>query len=60
MPMLGSDVAMITVTRYTFLFRLAVIFLLTLPLPQLACAKRLPPVKVDAMIYEGIRYCRAE
>jgi hypothetical protein len=22
----------------------------------MACAKRLPPLKADAMIYEGIRY----
>ena len=36
--------------------RLAVILLLTLLLPQLASAKRLPPVKVDPVIYEGIRY----
>src|SRR6267143_6190502 len=36
--------------------RLAVILLLTLLLPQLTCAKRLPPVKVDPVIYEGIRY----
>jgi len=42
MPMLAYDVTIITVTRYTFLFRFAVIFLLTLLLPQLACAKRLP------------------
>src|SRR6476659_10637074 len=36
--------------------RLAVILLFTLPLPQLTSAKRLPPVKVDPVIYEGIRY----
>jgi hypothetical protein len=36
--------------------RLAVILLLTLLLPQLASAKRLPPVKVDPVIHEGIRY----
>src|SRR6266850_635406 len=36
--------------------RLPVILLLTLLLPQLTCAKRLPPVKVDPVIYEGIRY----
>ena len=36
--------------------RLAVILLLTLLLPQLASAKRIAPVKVDPVIYEGIRY----
>ncbi len=36
--------------------RLAVILLLTLLLPQLAPAKRRPPVKLDPVIYEGIRY----
>jgi hypothetical protein len=36
--------------------RLAVILLLTLSLPQLTSAKRLPPVKVDPVIHEGIRY----
>src|SRR5258705_9956561 len=36
--------------------RLPVILLLTLLLPQLTSAKRLPPVKVDPVIYEGIRY----
>ena len=35
--------------------RLAVILLLTL-LPHLASAKRLSPVEVDPVIYEGIRY----
>jgi hypothetical protein len=35
---------------------LAATLLLTLLLPQLASAKRLPPVKVDPVIYEGIRY----
>ena len=54
--MLGSDITMITVTRYTFLFRLAVILLLTLLLPQKAPAKRLTPARVDPVIYEGIRY----
>jgi hypothetical protein len=47
---------MITVTRYRFLIRLAVILLLPLILPQLASAKRLPPVKVDPVIHKGIRY----
>ena len=56
MPMLGSDITMITVTHYTFLFRLAVILLLTLLLPQKAPAKRLTPASVDPVIYEGIRY----
>jgi hypothetical protein len=36
--------------------RLPFILLLTLLLPQLTSAKRLPPVKVDPVIYEGIRY----
>src|SRR6478736_3992825 len=36
--------------------RLAVILLFTLPLPQLTSAKRLPPAKVDPVIYEGVRY----
>jgi hypothetical protein len=36
--------------------RRAVILLLTLLLPQLAAAKRIAPVKVDPVIYEGIRY----
>jgi hypothetical protein len=35
--------------------RLAVILLLTLLLPQLAFAKRIAPVKVASVIYEGIR-----
>ena len=36
--------------------RLAVILLLTLLLPQLASAKRIAPVKVNPVIYEGVRY----
>src|SRR4029450_616417 len=36
--------------------RLAVILLLTLLVPQLACAKRIAPVRVTPVIYEGIRY----
>src|SRR5215213_8565125 len=36
--------------------RLAVIFLLTVPVPQLVCAKRMAPEKVAPVIYEGIRY----
>src|SRR6476660_7646023 len=36
--------------------RLPVILLLTLLLPQVTSAKRLPPAKVDPVIYEGIRY----
>jgi len=36
--------------------RLPVILLLTLLLPQVTSAKRLPPVKVDPVVYEGIRY----
>jgi hypothetical protein len=47
---------MITVTRYRFLIRLAVILLLTLLLPQLASAKRIAPEKVDPVVYEGVRY----
>jgi hypothetical protein len=38
------------------MIRLAVILLLTLLAPQLASAKRLPPVNVEPLIYEGIRY----
>src|SRR5580765_5666408 len=36
--------------------RLTVILLLALLLPQLTSAKCLPPVNVDPVIYEGIRY----
>jgi hypothetical protein len=36
--------------------RLPVTLLLTLLLPHLASAKRLPPVKVDPVVYKGIRY----
>ncbi len=36
--------------------RLPIILSLTLLLPQLAPAKRLAPVKVDPVIYEGISY----
>lgn len=36
--------------------RSAVIVLVTLLLPQLAFARRIAPVKVDPVIYEGIRY----
>jgi hypothetical protein len=35
---------------------LAVVLLSTLLLPQKTPAKRLPPAKVDPVIYEGIRY----
>jgi hypothetical protein len=38
------------------MIRLPVTLLLTLLLPQLASAKRLPPVKVDPVVYQGIRY----
>ena len=38
------------------MIRLVVMFLLTLLLPRLASAKRIAPVKVDPVIYEGIRY----
>ena len=44
------------VRRCRVVTRLAVVLLLTLPLPQLACAKRLPPVKVEPVVYKGIRY----
>ena len=36
--------------------RLAIVLLMTLLLPQLLSAKRIAPVKVDPVIYEGIRY----
>jgi hypothetical protein len=36
--------------------RSGVLLLLTLLLPEFASARRLPPVKVDPVIYEGIRY----
>ena len=36
--------------------QLPVILLLTLLLPQLTSGKRLPPARVDPVIYEGIRY----
>ena len=36
--------------------RLAAILLLTLVVPRLASAKRSAPVKVDPLIYDGIRY----
>jgi hypothetical protein len=36
--------------------RLAVMLLLALHLPQWASAKRVAPVKVDPVIYEGVRY----
>ena len=47
---------MISVRCSRFLIRLAVVLLSTLLLPQKAPAKRLPPAKVDPVIYEGIRY----
>ena len=36
--------------------RLAVLLSLTLLLPQLASGKRITPVKVGPVIYEGVRY----
>jgi hypothetical protein len=54
--MLGSDFTMTHVRRCKVMIRLAVILLLTLLMPQLAFAKRLPPVNVAPLIYEGIRY----
>jgi hypothetical protein len=47
---------MIHVRRFRVITRLAIILSLTLTLPQLASAKRIAPVKVDPVIYEGIRY----
>jgi len=47
---------MTDVRRCRGMTRLAVLLLLTLVLAQLASAKRIAPVKVDAVIYEGIRY----
>lgn len=44
------------VTRCRVMTRLAIIFLLTLLLSKLTSAKRLPPVKVDPVVHEGIRY----
>jgi hypothetical protein len=44
------------VMRCRVMTRLVVILLLTLLLTQLASAKRVAPVKVAAVIYEGIRY----
>ena len=38
------------------MIRLAILLSLTLLLPQLASAKRLPPMKVDPVVYKGIRY----
>jgi hypothetical protein len=38
------------------MIRLAILLSLTLLLPQLATAKRLPPMKVDPVVYKGIRY----
>ena len=52
----GPEVMMIDVKRCRAMTRLAVIFLLALLLPQLASAKRIAPVKVDPVIYEGVRY----
>ena len=56
MVMPGSDVMMTHVRRHRVMTRLAVILLLTLLLPQLASAKRIPPLKIDPVIYEGVRY----
>jgi hypothetical protein len=56
MAMPGPEVMMIDVKRCRAMTRLAVIFLLALLLPQLASAKRIAPVKVDPVIYEGVRY----
>jgi hypothetical protein len=56
MVMLGSGIIMTHVRRYRVMTRLAVILLLTLLVPQLAFAKRIAPVNVAPVIYEGIRY----
>ena len=52
----GCEAMMTHVRRCRVRTRLAVILLLTLFVPQLASAKRIAPVKVDPVIYEGIRY----
>ena len=44
------------VRRCRIMTRLAVILLLALLLPQLASAKRIAPVNVAPVIYEGVRY----
>jgi hypothetical protein len=51
----GVDLSanMLAVARAT---RLTVILLSTLLQAQLAFAKRMPPVKVDPVVYEGVRY----
>ncbi len=54
--MFGPGVIMTHVRRHRVMTRLAVIPLLTLLVPQLACAKRIAPVHVAPVIYEGIRY----
>src|SRR4029077_2017209 len=56
MARFGSSVIMTHVRRYRVMTRLAVTLLLTLLLPQLASAKRIAPVNVAPVIYEGIRY----
>ena len=47
---------MTDVRRCRVITRLAVILLLTLVLPKLACAKRIAPVNVVPVVYQGIRY----
>ena len=54
--MLGSGVIMTHVRRYRVMTRVAVILLLMLLVPQLASAKRIAPVNVAPVTYEGIRY----
>ena len=56
MTMPGSEIMMTHVRRCRVMTRSAVIVLLTLLLPQLASAKRIAPVNVAPVIYEGIRY----
>jgi hypothetical protein len=47
---------MVHATRCRVMTRLAALLLSTLLLPQFALAKRLPPIQVDPVIYEAIRY----
>jgi hypothetical protein len=56
MTMPGSVDMLTHVRRCRAMTRLAVILLLTLLLPQLASAKRIAPVKVNPVVYEGVRY----
>ena len=53
---LGSDVLMTRVRRFRINPRLGVILLLTMLLPYLASAKRIAPVNVEPVTYQGLRY----